>query len=110
MPNPDAVRPYQWKKGETGNPNGIPKKIPEIDKLLAEVLGEEKDGITAAEAILKALRAKASKGDIRAAEVLLDRAYGKATTNLNLKNENITIRVVRDGDSTQIEESSQRTE
>tara|TARA_R110000868_G_scaffold297948_1_gene558197 strand:- start:277 stop:621 length:345 start_codon:yes stop_codon:yes gene_type:complete len=110
MPNADAVKPFQWKKGECGNPNGRPKKIPEIDKLLAEVLGEEKDGITAAEAILKALRAKASKGDIRAAEVLLDRAYGKATTNLNLKNENITIRVVRDGDNTQITDSSQQSE
>jgi hypothetical protein len=41
-------------------------------------LGEEKDGKTAAEAILMALRAKAAKGDVRAAEVLLDRAYGKA--------------------------------
>jgi len=110
MPNPDSVKPFQWKKGECGNPNGRPKKIPEIDKLLAEVLGEEKDGITAAEAILKALRAKASKGDIRAAEVLLDRAYGKATSNINLKNDNITIRVVRDGDNTDIENTSQRSE
>jgi orotate phosphoribosyltransferase len=51
-------------------------------------LGEEKDGITAGEAILKALRAKATKGDVRAAEVLLDRAYGKAKqtmdTNVNM--------------------------
>jgi len=45
---------------------------------MADVLGEEKDGIEAAKAILMALRAKATKGDVRAAEVLLDRAYGKA--------------------------------
>jgi len=68
----------QMKKGETLNPNGRPKKLPQLDVLLDSVLGEEKDGITAAEAILKALRMKASKGDVRAAEVLLDRAYGKA--------------------------------
>lgn len=67
-----------FKKGQSGNPNGRPRKIPELDKLLADVLGEEKDGQTAAEAILKALRLKAAKGDVRAAEVLLDRAYGKA--------------------------------
>lgn len=67
----------KFKKGQSGNPNGRPKKLPELDKLLADVLGEEKDGITAGEAILKALRAKAAKGDVRAAEVLLDRAYGK---------------------------------
>ena len=30
-----------------------------------------------------ALRAKATKGDVRAAEVLLDRAYGKAKQSLD---------------------------
>jgi len=65
--------------------NGRPKKLPELDKLLADVLGEDKDGIEAAKAILMALRAKAVKGDVRAAEVLLDRAYGKAQQNFNGK-------------------------
>lgn len=66
------------------NKEGRPKKLPELDKLLADVLGEEKDGITAAEAILKALRAKATKGDIRAAEVLLERGYGKAKQTIDM--------------------------
>ena len=74
----------KFKKGKTGNPNGRPKKLPELDKLLADVLGEEKDGVTAAEAILKALRAKATKGDIRAAEVLLDRGWGKAKQSMDI--------------------------
>ena len=76
----------KFKKGESGNPNGRPRKLPALDKLMADVLGEEKDGITAGEAILKALRAKATKGDVRAAEVLLDRAYGKPkqTTDTNI--------------------------
>ena len=64
------------KSGNDGK-GGRPRKLPALDKLMADVLGEEKDGITAGEAILKALRAKATKGDVRAAEVLLDRAYGK---------------------------------
>jgi hypothetical protein len=71
------IEKHKFKKGQTGNPNGRPRKLPALDKLMADVLGEEKDGITAGEAILKALRAKATKGDVRAAEVLLDRAYGK---------------------------------
>lgn len=75
-----------FKKGQSGNPNGRPKKLPELDKLLADVLGEEKDGLTAAEAILKALRMKAAKGDIRAAEVLLERAYGKAKQTMDINN------------------------
>ena len=76
---PPGAKPF--KKGQSGNPKGRPCKIPRLDKLLAEVLGEDKDGITAAKAILMALRAKATKGDVRAAEVLLDRAYGKAKQN-----------------------------
>jgi hypothetical protein len=83
------IEKHKFKKGQTGNPNGRPRKLPELDKLLAEVMGEEKDGLSAAEAILKALRAKATRGDIRAAELLLDRAYGKAKQTID-NNLNIT--------------------
>jgi hypothetical protein len=82
----------QFKKGVSGNPKGAVKKIPQLDVLLADVLGEEKDGIEAAKAILMALRSKAVKGDVRAAEVLLDRAYGKASQNLTLEGD-INFRV-----------------
>jgi len=71
----NLVRPP--KGGPSPNPNGRPKKLPQLDKLLADVLGEEKDGITAAEAILKKLRQMAAQGNLRAAEILLDRGYGK---------------------------------
>ena len=83
MPKPENVLPHKFKKGQTGNPNGRPRKLPELDKLLADVLGEEKDGITAGEAILKAIRARAAKGDVRAAELLLDRAYGKPKQSID---------------------------
>ncbi len=73
--NPN-IKDYGFKKGKSGNPNGRPKKLPELDQLMIEILGEVKDGKNAAQAILAALRAKAAKGDIRAAEVLLNRAYG----------------------------------
>jgi len=73
-----------FKKGQSGNPKGRPKKIPELRELLANVLGDEKDGKTAAEAILMAIRNKAIKGDVRAAELLLDRAYGKPKSELEL--------------------------
>jgi hypothetical protein len=90
MPTPPEHGKFQ--KGQSGNPNGRPKKLPELDKLLANVLGEENaNGITAAEAILMALRHKATKGDIRAAEVLLDRGYGKAKQSIDL-NADVTNR------------------
>lgn len=93
-----------FKKGQSGNPNGRPKKLPELDKLLADVLGEEKDGITAAEAILKRLRVEAAKGNLRAAEILLDRAYGKAKQRIDHTTNDEPIRppaviVFTDGDS-----------
>ena len=79
-----GIEPHKFPKGKSGNPNGRPKKLPEIDKLLADVLGEEKDGLTAADAILRKLRAMAAQGNIRAAEILLDRAYGKAKQNVSM--------------------------
>jgi len=85
MPRPENLEKGKWKKGQSGNPAGRPKKLPELRELLANVLGDEKDGKTAAEAILMALRAKATKGDVRAAELLLDRAYGKPKQDIELE-------------------------
>lgn len=81
--NNQNLKPF--KPGQTGNPNGRPKKLPKLDELLAEVLSEEKEGKTAAQAILMALRAKATKGDVRAAELLMDRAWGKLAQNVKLE-------------------------
>ena len=83
--NDNLKKRVPFKKGDPRiNRAGRSPKLPELDKLLADVLGEDKEGVTAAEAILKALRAKAAKGDIRAAEVLLDRAYGKAKQAIDM--------------------------
>jgi hypothetical protein len=76
--NIDPVRKYQWKKGQSGNPKGRPKKLPDLKEVLINVLAETKEGKMAIEAILMAMRQKALKGDVRAAELLLDRGYGKA--------------------------------
>lgn len=75
MPNPENIEKHKFKKGQSGNPAGRPK-LPDLTELMSDILGEEKDGKTAAQAILAALRAKAAKGDIRAAELLLNRGYG----------------------------------
>lgn len=71
------IQRYKFKSGQSGNPAGRPKKLPELDRLLADVLSEETDGVTAAEMILRKLLDMALKGNLRAAEILLDRAYGK---------------------------------
>lgn len=93
-----------FKKGQSGNPAkrftkenqpanpGRPPKLPALDALLATVLGDEKNGVTAAQRILQALEAKAAKGDVRAAEVLLDRGYGKVKETIQLNGEITEIR------------------
>jgi len=98
VPNSEGTR---FKKGETGNPNGRPKKLPELDKLLADVLGKETDGLTQAEIILNKLMQLAKNGDIRASEILLDRAYGKSkqlVQTQDITEMRITRRVLNKGD------------
>jgi hypothetical protein len=74
----------EFKAGQSGNPMGRPRKIPELDELLAKVLSDETNGVTEAEIILRALLKKAKKGDVRAAELLLDRGYGKVMQGLSI--------------------------
>jgi hypothetical protein len=76
MANPNPSPKTRFRKGQSGNPKGR-IKLPDISEALAKILADEKDGYTALEATLMALRAKAVKGDIRAAEALLDRAFGR---------------------------------
>jgi ferritin-like metal-binding protein YciE len=87
MGRPDIhkdAKPFK-KNDPRINRAGRPK-MPDISEALNKVLNEEKDGITALDAVLKALRNKAVKGDVRAAQELFDRAYGKAkqVTDINL--------------------------
>ncbi len=75
------------------NGGGRPKKLPSIDLIMTNVMGDEKNGITAAEAIIMKLRDMATKGDIRAAQLLLDRAYGKAKQDIDIttQGEKVTV-------------------
>lgn len=69
----------KMKKGETLNPKGRPKKIPELEKLLSEKSDSEYQGV------INALFKQAKKGNVRAAELLLDRAYGKVKQDLGVQ-------------------------
>jgi len=87
-PNISNLKPF--KKGQSGNPNGRPK-LPDLSEAIAKVLAEEKDGMTALDAILAALRAKAAKGDVRAAQELLDRGFGKSKQSMDVTTGGETI-------------------
>lgn len=80
------IEPHQFKKGnQAAKGKGRPKKLPGLDVMLAEILADEKDGKTAAEAILMAWRSKAVRGDLRAGEMLFERAYGKVKQPLDVE-------------------------
>jgi hypothetical protein len=81
------------KRFKNGNPGGGRPKLPDFDTIIAKVLSEEKDGMTAAEHILLKLRKQAESGNQRAAEYLLDRAYGKPRQQINASTDtNETLR------------------
>jgi len=77
----------RFKKGQSGNPNGRPK-LPDLKEAMAKILGEEKDGKIALEAILAGLRAKAVRGDVRAAELLFKYTYKQAIQEIDIKSNN----------------------
>ena len=80
FPNDDT----KFKKGQSGNPKGRPRKLPELKSLLDEVMGEEGGGMSAMEAMLKRIRKKAIDGDLRAAELLLKYSYGMPKQSVEL--------------------------
>lgn len=51
--------------------------MPDLKDALMTVLGQVQNDTNALEAMLTVLRSKALKGDTKAVEILLDRAYGK---------------------------------
>ena len=77
----------KWKPGQSGNTNGRPKKLPDLDKLMAEILGPNKEGKDGMELIIEAMLKKAAKGHVKAAELLLNRGYGKAKQFISMNHE-----------------------
>lgn len=66
------------KKGDPALPgSGRKKKLPEIDDLLAEVLGGEQGESGEAKQVLLAMLKAAKSGNVQAQIAILDRAYGK---------------------------------
>jgi Family of unknown function (DUF5681) len=82
-----------WKKGYCPNRKGRPKNLPEIKELLTEALAEKKNGISAAQAIIRSMIVRAIKGDVKAAEMLFDRLFGKPKQQLDIDSTVRTLNV-----------------
>ena len=70
---------FRWKKGQSGNPNGQPRKLPSLNEALTKVFGvTADDDISKVELILEAMYKQAiKKGNVQAANLILDRMHGK---------------------------------
>jgi hypothetical protein len=77
-----------WKRGQSGNPGGRPRKLPLTDAArswLEQV--DEKSGLTNAERVAMALGKKALKGSHEAFRAIGDRAEGKPSQVVQLDTE-----------------------
>jgi hypothetical protein len=86
MPNKENIEKHEFKKGESGNPNGRPKGAKNrstIAKYWLEVNQKLKNPLTGAEETMSqedlmtlALIKKAREGDVAAYKALMDSGYG----------------------------------
>src|SRR5215469_11401895 len=71
----DAIRPYQWKPGQSGNPTGRPKRL--LSDRASQRLedGELED-------VVEAWLSQAKSGDMTAIRELLNRLEGATPTSV----------------------------
>jgi hypothetical protein len=81
MASKDLI-PHRFQKGKSGNPNGRPRnpELPCIRSAIAAALSAPR-GVrgdrTALDNVLERLVEMAEGGNVRAAEILMDRAFGR---------------------------------
>ena len=92
---PKGAKPFK-KNDPRINKKGAPK-LPELKQAMAKILGGEDGGITELEEVLQALKAEAKKGNVRAAQELLDRAYGRPQQSIDhtTQGEKINIPIIK---------------
>lgn len=93
MANPKNIEKHRFKKGQSGNPKGRPK-LPDVTEALSKMWQDDKTGKNGVERLLLVLQKRAEQGDVKAAQILLERGYGKPKDNEGQPTEMI-IRVQR---------------
>lgn len=84
MPNPENIVPYQFKPGQSGNPNGRPKNSRNVKNVMREFLETEllrrnplinkKEKRAVIELLCLELLKKGLKGDLHAIREIFDRS------------------------------------
>jgi hypothetical protein len=86
MANPNPSPATRFKLGESGNPSGNRKHKPFTD--LIYKMGMEKGYM---ESVVKAIYRQAIQGDMKAAQLLMDRVEGKAIQGVEISDSNETV-------------------
>lgn len=82
MANNENLKPF--KKGDPRiNKNGRPRKLPGLTDVLTKILGEDDQGKSLAIEILEKWGEMAKKGNLKAGEMLLDRAYVRVKQSID---------------------------
>jgi hypothetical protein len=84
--NPENLKPFQFKPGQSGNPGGRrPKPLTgALSELLARRVPKDPKGRMYVQVIAQALIRKAAMGDVRAAAEIADRVEGKAMRGVEM--------------------------
>jgi len=83
--NPEKIKPFCWKPGQSGNPGGRPRTrflVEAIRRIAAEP--NDASGRTKAEALAERLWKIAFKGSLAAMREIMDRAEGKPEQSINV--------------------------
>ena len=78
----DHLKPYQWQKGQSGNPSGRPKDQPSIEAAMRRLLADGNSGQELVNALVMVAVKKALKGDHRFWNSILERVDGKVADRL----------------------------
>ena len=110
--NKETILPFSWKKGQSGNPNGRPRKFvcqlkdmgynkqditQTIENMMAMTIKElaevfKDENATALEkTVANAIKRGIDKGTLYSIETLLNRVYGQPKQEVESKNENINL-------------------
>tara|TARA_R100001086_G_C11826591_1_gene255513 strand:+ start:661 stop:1011 length:351 start_codon:yes stop_codon:yes gene_type:complete len=101
MANDENIKPFEFKKGQSGNPKGRPvgsknrstivkKWLETVEKAKNPISGESED-LSQEDMITLAILKKARTGDVRAYKELMDSLYGTAKDTIDLRTENAGI-------------------
>ena len=100
------LKKYQWQKGQSGNPNGRPKKDFALNDHIRSLANAEDDKkVTLLQKVVETVYDEALNGNMTAVSFLADRILGKPQQSVSLKEEsNEPIRVIEIGNDNEVED------